>query len=794
VSVGGKRVGAFDLPRPPRQLTQRRTTVAGHALLQIGVVDLSGQRAEMLLTAPPELRLIFSGRTGPGGVDGEWSRVLRVTAEGVLLYQRRDGVTRCDGEPVYLFPRMYDFASSRFRPVSAVPRVAQVESLVASRTIRDRPTGTPLNTFRLVAASTHQGDEGQAANLAPPVEAEDGKLDTAWFESLGGAGLGELLTARAQPSPYRLKALSIIPGDAASPAAFARANRLKSVLLLLSPTQRYRLTFPQDPLRTAGKPSDPFWVILPRPVATTCASIVIEAVYPGTAPNGGRTAVSELHFFTELEFGDGLAQLGRDLESDDDQRGEAAVQVLARLGPRALPLVEQAIARGAGEPRSRVERSAQHETDVLTRAMHVLVKLQLPATAAPLARLLPRLTPPAAAEALDALVALGSDSVGELVQQLLVPGVPSALGRIGGDAAREALLQRAGSGSKAVRKAVADALSLLRRPADLEAILDAAQAATDRRRRADLVLVAGRIGAQLGQPEVTATRIAAMWPAEDAFELRYRIIGGVGRLAPERHLPLLRRVLQDKDPVLRWIAAEQVRRVPNQTATLLLQRLVDDPDPRVRAVAALALGHRAVQRASGVVLARRLKREPWTMVARVLAESLGHQCLAEGLAVLRQRLVSGPRGVDLRALISIASCAPPGLDRELLALAESRTWRVPLRQRALELLTPTMITQRATDLLRLYRELRRRAPRSEDEEALAVSAGNVLARSRTGDAALALADALALDPHESIRVAAAVALGKICHRDTRQTLMRAIKDASRPVREAAKRAVKRCRF
>lgn len=790
-SVDGKPVGTLDLPASPRKLSHSFINVAGRRLIRLRVKGRSDQSAEMLLMAPPDLRSIFSGRTGPRGVDGEWSQLLKVSQGGILLYQRREGVERCDGGPVYLFPRMYDFAAARFRPVAAVGRVEGLTTLVASRSASNVPQGGALNTFRLAAASTQQGDEGLAANLSPPSEADDGKLDTAWSEGLGGAGQGEFLTARAEPSPYRLKAISLIPGDAADATSFRKANRLKSVLLLLSPVQRYRISFAVDPLRTPGQPADPFWVLLPQPISTTCATVVVESVYPGTVASGGkgqgRTAISELHFYTELEFGGGLKQVAKDLESPSLERGAGAVQILARLGAQGITVVERVIARRDQHP------------DVLKRALKVLVRVQRAEAAGPLASLLSRLPGPQRVDALDALIAIGPPAVPHLVKGLgqagpVLAGAARVLGRIGGDRARDALLARVGAGDEQRRSNLAHGLASLRRPEDLEAVLTAAAAATDSTRKADLVLVAGRIGAQTGDAGATAARLASLWPAGDLFELRYRIIAAVGRLSPGRQLPLLLRTTKDPDPVLRWLCVEQIRKVPDEAATRSLRALLADSDPRVRASAALSLGRRPVHRATGLALARRLRGERWTQVARALAESLGRQCLAEGLAVLRKRLVSGPRGVDIRALISIASCAPPKLDRELFDIARGASWRLALRRRALDLLTPKMARARAADLRRLYLELRTRAARSEDDEALAVSVSKVLAVAGTGEAAEALADALALDPHESIRAAAASALGRLCHRSSARTLKQGTKDASGAVRRASRRALKRCRF
>jgi HEAT repeat protein len=794
VRVGGTRVGKVAIPTTKNRpkLSHAFHQVSGKRLLHIRI-KADDRGWEMVLVPPPALKVVFSGGTGLQGVDGEWSRHVKVSRAGVLVYQRRERVTRCDGAPVYLFPRMYDFQAGRFRPVASVPKGEGV-TLTASRGVAGVPSGPPLNAFRLVAASTQQGDDGQAVNLGPPSEAEDGHPGSAWSESLGGSGQGEFLTARRPLSPYRLRAISVIPGDAASAKTFREANRLKSVLLVVSPgeritaSSRYQITFPVDPLRTPGKVEEPFWVLLPKPVPATCATLIIRSVYRGTGKGQGRTAISELRFYTELEFTGGLKQVVSDLGSEDEKRGATAVRILSRLGKQGVELVDKA--------------ASDHESSsvVASRAIKVLTRIRIPEAAGPLCRLAPRVAASQRREAMEALISLGAAAATHLVPLLstgdddLRADAARTLGRVGGETARQALLERVGKGSDELRRAVAGGLSSLRGGDDLEAVLAAAESARDHRGRADLVLVAGRIGAKADPAarQKTAARVAALWGKE--FELRYRIIGSLGRLDPKGQLVALREAARGKDAVLRWYAVEQIRRVPGQEVAALLRAYLDDADPRVRSSAALALGRRRRHRSIGAALARRLERERWTMVARVLAEGLGRHCVPEGIKALRKRLVIGPRGVDVRALLSIAACSPPNLDRELLAMAGQRKWRTPVRQRALELYGKRSGRRGAKELSRLLEELRREAARSEDGEALAVTAAKVLGRTGAREAAEALADALALDPHESIRAAAAAGLGRLCDRSVRATLRRALQDASKVVRGAAKRAIKRCRF
>jgi HEAT repeat protein len=789
VSRAGTKLGRLPLPPPPRSLRQTSVVVAGRTLLHV-LVRGKGDRSAELLSAEGAAEPLFAGTTGPQDKDGEWSRHLRVDGAGVLLYQRREGALRCDGSPVFLFPKLYDFAQARFRPVSPVVRAAGLVELRAERQAAGAPAGAPLNSFSLRFASTNLGDDGEALGLGAPREAEDDRLESAWAEGMGGAGIGEFLTAQSHPSPYRLRAIRIVPGDAASRRAFREANRLRSVLLLLGPKLGFRVRFPRDPLKDPGSPSDPYWAILPEPVATTCASVVIEEVYPGALARGGggRTAISELRFFTELEFAGGIVQLARDLDGKDEPRGKAAVAILSRLGATALPIAGKDLAT-----------APEH---ALPRRLSVLLSLRLPESAPALAALLPRLTRASRGLAIEGLVALGSAAENPILALLtskideeLQAELLRALGLLGGDRVRLALLERAGLGSTLLRSAAVDALGSLGRPEDLAATLEAAVGAGARpRRQADLVHALGRLG-RADRAAVTR-RLGELWSSTSDFETRYRILASIGRLDPGAGLSTLSRGVSDTDPVLRWFSVEQLRRVPGATADGLLRRALADRHPPVRAGAAIALASRP--RGDGVVgreLARLLERERWTFVLAATSEALGSHCVPEGIAALRRAFGSGNPGYDLKALLSFARCAPPTLGAELLALGQDRKRRTPIRVRALAIFTPSLARSQLDPLARLFGELRRGAAQSEAEEAVAVAAARALTVAGGASAADALADALALDPHETIRTAAALGLGRLCSKQSAETLRRASEgDSASSVRRAADGALRRCKL
>ncbi|MCK5798684.1 MAG: hypothetical protein KAI47_15940, partial [Deltaproteobacteria bacterium] len=289
--------------------------------------------------------------------------MVKVGEGQVLRYQRRQGITRCDGEAVYLFPEIYDFRTGRFRPVSRRPHGKGLAVIVARRLKSAHPatlspkgpassaptTRAPawhLNSFRPAAASTQAGDGGQASSLTAPMEIADGDPHTVWAEGRSSDGRGEWVTLRRPPSPYKLQRLRIIPGDASSPTAFAQGNRLASVLVVLSPAQRFRVRFPRDPLVDGGTFTDPYDIPLPTPSTTRCVTIVIERVYRGRgAPRGGgRTAIAEVKAITELDNAQGLRRLLKDLTGGDPHRAHVAATILARQKASILPTLKRAIA------------------------------------------------------------------------------------------------------------------------------------------------------------------------------------------------------------------------------------------------------------------------------------------------------------------------------------------------------------------------------------------------------------------------------------------------------------------
>lgn len=344
-------------------LTPELRVVAGHHLLlaRVQIRAASGSSPERNglpswlwigeeVAPGGSAREIWSGRTGPEDADGETSRFVEIVEDRILKFQTAAQISRCDDQPIRLFPRAWDFVAHRFKPAPSPLPEAPPIVVTAHRGDPAMPVAAPLGGFRFTAASTRLGDGADARNLGPPAGLEDEDPATAWVAGAGG-GPGAFLTARAFGGAYGLRGLRIVPGDATSAGTFRTRDRLRALTVITGPRagQRFEVSFPEDPASTGARaagdrdPRSPYWIPFPETVVSSCLTVVIRDVYPGDA-----TAISELRVFTELDFSNGLERLISDAAVDPECA--ARVPLLAKLGDAAvLPLAQAVLAAsGAG--------------------------------------------------------------------------------------------------------------------------------------------------------------------------------------------------------------------------------------------------------------------------------------------------------------------------------------------------------------------------------------------------------------------------------------------------------------
>jgi cyclophilin family peptidyl-prolyl cis-trans isomerase/HEAT repeat protein len=263
-----------------------------------------------------------------------------------------------------------------------------------------------------------------------------------------------------------------------------------------------------------------------------------------------------------------------------------------------------------------------------------------------------------ASTVIDALVRLAGDSV---VDSAVLEAV-AALGRIGGEAAAEAIL------------------ALLQRdPVPLPGGRDAGSAVTaaDAERAGEAALAAWRLPRSDALTDALAERTA-----DPRRELRWRATYSLMRLAPPRAGAALRARLDDDDPFIRSLAARALRAPLVDSARLtdaraaLVQRL-DDADAHVRINALRALGSHTGHGIAASV-ARRLA-DPDSTVIFAAAEALA-ALGAEAVPYLRGVAHDSAARPALRAVAvaALGAHAWPQAAPLLAAWQSSADWRLRL--------------------------------------------------------------------------------------------------------------------
>jgi HEAT repeat protein len=781
----------------------REVTVAGHRLAELRVV-VRGTSAEEVWIGDLDghaRRVVWSGTTGPRDSDGETSLWVEVTPARVVEYQTAAGVDRCDGIPPRLFPRGYDFAAGRFRPiVSALPPPAG-EKLVAHRGDPAMPSGRPIGDFHFVGASTTRGAGSDARGLTAPVELDDGNPATSWAEGLGGDGRGEFLTARAATSGYAIRGVRIFPGDGASREALRGKNRVRRFQLALGPApgQRFDVEIPDDPADDDAHWRDPYWVPLPNPVPSACVTVVITEVTPGTeaAPpkNYGTTAIGDLAIFTEADGPGGVERLVADLAAAPDC--EARLPLVVGLGaPAVLPMAQAVLSTGKGPGR-----------ECLVEA---------------LTRLEPAPKNPIVVEALAAAVTGASDKeeqlitgalqraagppISALADLLAAPTAPvedraraaRLLGALDDDAAAGALLGAVGTGPAGLRVAVVRAADLAPR-VRAEAVLAAFAAAAQRgdaggARAADLARILP--AAVKRAPERRAETVAALEGAlgpDRPFELRGRAIAALGALGAGAALAPAKAVADD--PVLRFLAARELGDIKVPGGTLdprpALRAALDDQDPRVRETAALGIGKQR-DTAAAPALITGAKQEPWPFVRRAELEALGRLCAAGGGDLMIRATERDVDEVRRAALIGLARCKDPRARTIFLRTLKRHDENASLRSLSAGLIAETGDRGAAPEMAAALHDIISESEADIALEGVAMAVLRSLAR-LGGPEAVNAAVTLAGDNRHPFRPAAAEALGTLCDPGAGAAALRALAASGDPsLVEAAARAAKRC--
>ncbi len=749
---------------------------------------------------------IWAGSVGAQGVDKEWSRHLVVDPANrrgapVVLYQNMRGLWRCDGVPAQGLRRGYLFKSQRFVPMFvALPKAkpsakgagAGIEQLTATL---QAPTGVrakPLAPFRFTAASSQVGCGGQASRVTPPSELHDGRPQTAWAEEWAGMGRGEFVSGSGIPG-YRVRALRIIPGHAGSAAQWTRHNRLKRIYLLFGPKHRYEVTFAQDPGKSA--PGTAYWVVFPKPVRSSCLTLMLKEAYPGTEYNKGQnkfgdTAISEVTVFTDIDFGNAHETIIRDAGRGRLER-LTAVRMLVRMGREVAPKLRAAFPKTVSAAEREVVLRALAQLDPLGSVKEIAVGLREARGA------LRRQLFDALARAKDAAVPALGALLGQRLPGSLQKMLVLTLVRIGTDRAARALVAVLGKSRDRQRARIVSGLRLLP-PARVKAPLLAALgvASQPARVRADLVRLLGMMAVRHRSLRPDAVAIAqALITGDTRFAVVYRLIELMRDLPdPVFVKSLLTITATPTDPILRAEAVRALGRFKQGAARLAVRSALTDKNPRVRraAVTAWAMGIAGQPAAPVVVLAQ---SDPWPMVRIAATKALGTRCLGPKALVALAKKRTGWRYKQVRRIAVNAAfrCKVSGLRPLLHSILTSDSEWVPLRALSARLLGELRdrgrVRYMAEFLGLLAKQVRKPHSRNEVLAAdLAVALGKI--RDKRALKSLTIAASTKLLPQ--LRAAALGALGGFCAPATKKIVKAGLTSTSRLVISSSRRTIRKC--
>jgi hypothetical protein len=767
------------------------SAVLGRMMVLVDATTPAGNEAIVL--EAPGWKEVIRTMVGGVGLDSDYSTELDLTSIGVFRYQSRAGIRRCDGKPAHLFAEGYD--GFRFRKLSRIP--SDVDDKAPQLAAHLDPAGASVPLLFQARAASHQPGASDAGALAIPAELDDGKPTTIWREDFAAsAGEGQFFTFEPRFEAAKATQLRIVPGNPTSATTMKAFNRPKRVAVVWTGGAAH-VDLPDaasDPLGSA------YVVDLPAPV-TGCVTVILEETY---GPPSGTTAIGELEVFADGErTGGGEAALAHVI-ADGTPGAQTAAVALAKRGAAGVAAIE-----------AELGKTNDHATRA--RLVTALLPIRDPSAGVVLAR--------AASQdwvfgrdLLAVIAALGGLGQTQALHELAAKHDLDVEVRIAAvralaasnPADRDALLDLAGGGPRALRRAVIDMLSAV----SASLLIKAATDQTSPPAAGDLWRAATRRAHNA--PDERAGTLAAMTAAlatATDYERRYRLIDGIAALGDGAALQALAAMLHalpatPETAAFAQIAAQELGVNPRPEALELITTLARDLDPGVRLAALAALanadagvagpwhaaeGPDAIDR----VIVTMLSTDAWPEVRQRAAQVLGKRCDRIGPAraladaVARDHEV-GVRGDALGALVEChAADAGP-----LLA----RTWDdgkapVQLRQRAIDLSVTLGDPALAARLIGKLRAWRGGALESADALALVQNAAYALGRLAPAGAADALLDALDDGAFPEIVGAAATSLGLLgpaCPASAKTRLKELSHSDDNQIAIAAKRAYTQC--
>ncbi|MCU0662477.1 MAG: hypothetical protein MUC50_09155 [Myxococcota bacterium] len=710
-------------------------------------IERRGSPAKVLWKGDGQLR------GDPGERQGEVARFEDLNGDGLpelVIGTVYEPVRLCGTSQLpLLFRRAYDPAGDALRPIAA----RRILPFPPTSTLKARP-GEAIKGPSLAmpeAVSSIAGSPHELWSLLGPFGIADGNPRTAWI--IGSSdGRGEFATFRLPQGPYGVVRIGVraqLPPDRKSPG---RYDRPKSLLLALA-DRTYRLEFDAD---SSVQPAQTVWFDLPAPVATECASLLVETTFePG---QGHPLALADIAVLTQADGDEALPGLARDLASKERRRAAAAI--LERRGPKAAAAVSQIFDSLDSPGRTAALRvlAATDPVSAMPRLVDAALgddEAQKRAGLAGLAE-----SPQAATQELGRRLA---DADASKALQAI-----EAISQLPAPMAATALLSRSGAGPRRFRSALRSALrraaarssqAALQLASALQPFPPADEGAVE---KALDVLRAAAVESSLR--DLVVRKILELSKADSTFGTQYRLMEVAQSLGCDAPPAALRRAAAHVEAAVRARAVEAAAACEKaELSRELGLAAVQDRDVAVRLAGWSALSERSTGGGElGADLPTRLRGEPWPAVR-----------------------------------VRIVRAASPGNPQAQLVLTAAVADTSPLvRIAALE----TLVNHRAAFADALVAERL-----SDASEALPVRAAAAKAAGRRGQvsAAQALFDLLrqgaqpmASRPEIEAAVAAAMALGALCTDEARALLRRAARRSNavteRAITAALARGAREC--
>ena len=327
VTIGGRLAGSVKVAASAtRGKVAASKSASGPAIL-VDVTSPAGREAVILERPGASWKIATRFALGGVGLDADYAVEVDASPIGIVRYQTRAGLRRCDATPAYLFAE--GWSGVKFQRLSRIPTgVPAAATTIAAKL--DKDPGAPPLLFRARLAS-HQIGAGDAGGLGTPSELDDAKPDTQWREELTSDGKGQFFTFETRVGAAKAKQLRLIAGGT------KLANRVKR-LGVVSAQGAWHVDFP-DP--NNDPPGSAYIAELPEPIAS-CLTLVIEDTY---GPSTGVTSIAELEVFAEGERGSGGDAMLVKAVAEGKDGANSAAQALARRGAAGAQAIETELLR-----------------------------------------------------------------------------------------------------------------------------------------------------------------------------------------------------------------------------------------------------------------------------------------------------------------------------------------------------------------------------------------------------------------------------------------------------------------